>query len=92
MPKTAMRARVVLNLSGTTPEIEDSENVEAVTDVDSHNLVVHFAYPFPDELYRCDIIPSEPAGFEIKTRSRNGVGIELNEPWPRKIKIVCEEI
>ncbi len=72
--------------------IEDSENVEAVTDVDSENLVVHFGIPFRDELYRCDVIPSEPAAYEIKARSKEGVGIQLSAPWPRKIKIVCEQI
>lgn len=95
MPKTAKsarRARVVLDLSGASPEIEDSDNVEAVTDVDSRNLVVHFGIPFRDELYRCDVIASEPVGYEIKTRSKDGVGIQLSPPWPSKIKIVCEEI
>ncbi len=92
MPKTASRARVILDLSGASPQIEDSENVEAVTDVDSQNIVVHFGTPFPDELYRCDVIPSDPAGYEIKTRSKGGVGIHLSPPWPRKIKIVCEQV
>lgn len=92
MPKVANRARVVLNLSGSPPKIEDSENVTAITNVDSKNLVVHFAVPFQDELYRCDVIPSEPVDYEIKARSKGGVGIQLSRPWPKKIKIVCEEV
>jgi len=87
-----MRAKVVLNLGGDTPEIESSENVTAITDVDSENLVIHFDTPFSDELYRCDVIPSEPTPFKIKVRSKDGVGIHMPAPWPKKIKIVCEEI
>jgi hypothetical protein len=83
---------VVLDLSAKTPTIEVSDNVEAVTEVDSRALVVHFARPFPDELYRCDVIPSEPVKFQIKGRSKEGVGVVFSSRYPKKIKIVCEEI
>lgn len=91
-PKTASRAKVVLVLNGASSKIEESENVRFVTDVDSANLVVHFGTPFRDNLYRCDVIPSEPTDYEIKVRSENGVGIHMPAPWPSKVKIVCEAI
>ncbi len=92
MPKPATRARVVLNFDGTAPEIEDSQNVRAITEVDSKGIVVHFGVPFFDELYRCDVIPSEPMAFAIKTRSKDGVGIQLSKRRPKKLKIVCEAV
>jgi hypothetical protein len=92
MAKRTDRARVILDLSGTTPSIEDSENVSAISEVDSEHLFVHFGTPFPDALFRCDVIPSEPAGYDIRARSKAGVGIHLDAPWPQKLKIVCEAI
>src|SRR5690242_1128505 len=68
MPKTATRAMVVLDLSGPI-EIKTSDNVEAVTEVDSESIVIHFAAPFPDELYRCDVIASGPLKHEVWTRT-----------------------
>lgn len=90
--KTTDRARVVLDFSGSKATIEDSDNVSAVDDVDDKYLVVHFVRPFRDELYRCDVIPSEPVDYKIKARSREGVGIRLATPRPKRIKIVCEEL
>jgi hypothetical protein len=90
--RSAKHARVVLNLAGKSPAIEESENVRSVTEVDHKSLVVFFGTPFGDELYRCDVIPSEPVGFDIATRTKQGVGIHLAAPWPRKIKIVCQHI
>jgi hypothetical protein len=92
MARAANRAKVVLDLTGSSPAIEDSENVEAITDVDSEYLVVHFGTPFKDELYRCDIIPSEPVDFGIRTRRKDGVGIRLAMPRPKRVKIVCEAV
>lgn len=92
MPKTATRAKVILDLSGSTPEIEKSENVSAVTEVDERGLVVHFIHPFPDELYRCDVIPNVPVKYQIKMRSKDGVGIQFSARLPKRIKIVCEEL
>lgn len=92
MAKRAQKAMVVLDLTGRLPRIERSSNVSSISDVDSTNLIVHFAHPFRDELYRCDVIPSEPVRVEIKARSKNGVGVELKTPWPRRVKIVCEQV
>lgn len=92
MAKKAQKAMVILDLRGSLPKIESSNNVRGITDVDSTNLVVHFGTPFSDELYRCDVIPSEPIHFEIKARSKDGIGIELATPWPRRVKIVCEQV
>ena len=92
MPKKAQKAMVVLDLTGGLPRIETSKNVHSITEVDSTILVVHFAVPFRDELYRCDVIPSEPVRFDIKARSKDGIGVKLATPWPRRVKIVCEQI
>ena len=90
--QTAKRARVVLSFGGAVPQIEDSDNVRSVTEVDSKGFVVHFGVPFLDEPYRCDVIPSEPIAFAIKTRSKDGVGIQLAARRPKKWKIVCEAV
>ena len=92
MAKKLQKAMVTLDLTGNVPKIESDENVDSVTEVDGTHLVVHFAVPFRDELYRCDVIPSEPVRFEIKARSKDGIGVKLATPWPRRVKIVCEQI
>ena len=91
MPRFAKRAKVVLSFKGSAA-IEESVNVRAITEVDLTGIVVHFDVPFLDELYRCDVIPSEPVAFAIKTRSKNGVGIQLSKRRPKRLKIVCEAV
>jgi hypothetical protein len=92
MAKNAQKAMVVLNLTGDVPQIETSKNVRYISDVDESNLIVHFRVPFRDELYRCDVIPSEPVSYEIKARSKDGIGVKLATPWPRRVKIVCQQV
>jgi hypothetical protein len=99
MPKTAKRtnriakrAKVILNLGGKEPEIEKSVNVPSITEVNSTVFVVHFDVPFPDELYRCEVISGEPVKFTIKTRRKEGVGIQVAKPWPKRLMILCEAV
>jgi len=84
---------VILNLEGASPSIVHGHNVSSITDPGGGSeLILNFIQAFPDDLYACQVSANREVSYRIIQKTPWSVRLQIDEPTPERVKIVCYEL